>query len=325
MTTTLLTLTLAVLGADPAPAGKPGEKETPRKPSVIAPSLPQLTKEEEDKLDEIIDSFIDTDIGRLRGAEARKAIREFNKLGPEAIPALIRGLNRAAKINHSCPVLTIGKKLHRLLMASDDTELLQFARDEIGAGVGRTRYAGFLQDLRVKVMVRKNYLARRGPPPPKGPRAMSTADLAKAASTERGPRLSAVLKELEGRKGKEALEGLAVAAGSYDRDTQKLGRELLEKHLARQPASSVKERLKEDQAEVRRAATRVVADKHPSLAGALIDLLDDDSSDVRAEARRALVRVSRGEDFGPPEKATRAQRREAQRKWRDWWKRYGER
>jgi hypothetical protein len=322
MTTTLLTLALAALAADPASGGK---KETPRKPSIIAPSLPELTREEEDRIDDIIDRYILADVGRLGAADARKAAREFNKLGAEAIPALIRGLNRAAKLNHSCPVLTLGKKLQRLLLASNDEKLLEFARDEIGAGVGRTRYSGYLQDLRVKVTLRKNALARRGPPAPTGPRAMSTPGLVKAASTERGPRLSAVLKELEGRKGKEVVEGLAVAAGSYDRDTQKLGRELLDKRLARQPASSVKARLKDDQEEVRRAAVRVIADKHPALAGELIDLLDDDSPDVRAEARRALVRLSRGEDFGPPADATRAQRQQAQRKWRDWWKRYGER
>src|SRR5690242_5842866 len=117
-----------------------------RKPSDIAPSLPALTREEEDKLDAIIDRFILADIGRLRGAEARQAIKEFESLKKEAIPALIRGLNKAAKINHSCPVLTISKKLNVMLLSSDDMKLLDFARDEIGADVGKSRYAGTLQD-----------------------------------------------------------------------------------------------------------------------------------------------------------------------------------
>ena len=69
-------------------------------------------------------------------------VRTYLVAGRLAIPALIRGLNRAAKIEHSCPVVFIAKKLDRLLMASDDRELLEFARDEIGTDVGRTRDAG---------------------------------------------------------------------------------------------------------------------------------------------------------------------------------------
>jgi hypothetical protein len=63
MTSTLLTLTLVLIAAEP--------EKSPRKPSGIAPSLPALTREEEDKLDAIVDRLIMADIGRLRGEEAR--------------------------------------------------------------------------------------------------------------------------------------------------------------------------------------------------------------------------------------------------------------
>jgi hypothetical protein len=313
--TPLLTLTLAVLAADPPAA------DTPRKPSVYAPSLPQLTKEEEAKYDQIIDRFIQADVGLLRGAEARDAVRDFKNLKSDAIPCLIRGLNRAARIEHSCPVVVIAEKLQRLLLASDDPELLQFARDEIGAGVGRTRHQNVLQDLRFRCMLRKNALARRGPPGPKAPRVMSTAELAQAAGSERGPRLKQVLTELETRRGKEVLDGLTVAATSYDSDTKKLGRDLLERHLGRQPAAFVKDRLADEQAAVRLAAVRVVAAKFPVLAPAVIDLLGDADAEVRAAAREALVRLSRGQDFGPSPDAAAAEREQAQQKWRDWWAR----
>src|SRR5438105_3793509 len=127
-----LVLVLAVHG-DTSP-------DAPRKPNPFAPSLPLLTEEEEAKLDRIIDRFILVDTGKLRGAEGKSALREFEKLGPEAIPALIRGINRAARIEHSCPATVIGKKLHRMFMASRDPELLEFARDEIGSGVGRSKH-----------------------------------------------------------------------------------------------------------------------------------------------------------------------------------------
>jgi len=130
MTTTLLVLTLTVFGA----ADTPSTKEKP-KHSPYAPSLPYLTKEEEEKIDEIIDRFMLYDIGRLQGEAARKALKDFKDLGPEAIPALVRGLNRAAMIEHSCPVVVIAQKLGKLLGTSEDRELLEFVCDNIGAGV----------------------------------------------------------------------------------------------------------------------------------------------------------------------------------------------
>jgi hypothetical protein len=45
---------------------------------------------------------------------------------------------------------------------------------------------------------------------------------------------------------------------------------------------------------------------------------------VRAEARAVLVKTSKGEDFGPAEKADKIQQKEAQQKWRAWWRRQGE-
>jgi len=64
----------------------------------LAPSLPLLTEKEEEKVDDAVDRFIQYDMGQLRDEEGRKAVKEFRELGPEAIPGLIRGLNRAAKI-----------------------------------------------------------------------------------------------------------------------------------------------------------------------------------------------------------------------------------
>src|SRR5262249_1286983 len=156
--TPLLTVTLcAILVAD-----DPVRTKEERKPSAIAPSLPALTDEEEDKLDEIIDGFIRVDTGKLKGAEAKKALAAFNRLGMEAVPALIRGVNRAAAIEDSCPALVIAKKLYNLLGKSNDPELLQFARENIAAGVKRSRHLGTLQDLRLFCTQRKNLLERQG-------------------------------------------------------------------------------------------------------------------------------------------------------------------
>jgi hypothetical protein len=322
MNAILLTLALAV----PAAGEDPIDKSIPRRPSPLAPSLPELTKEEEEKLDQIIDRFMLYDIGRLQGEEGGRALRDFKKLGPEAIPALIRGVNRAATIEHSCPVVVIAEKLGRLLLASDDMELLQFARDEVGAGVGRTRHATVLSDLRLKVTMRKNLVSRR-PPPAERPvvaraaAAMSNSELAQAAGSAHGPRLKEVLTELEKRKGPEVLAGLATATASSDRDSQDLARDLLDSHLQRQPEAVVKQKLKDTHPEVRQAAARVAAARMPNLGGDVIDLLTDDVAAVRAAARQALVLLSRGEDFGPESGADKAAWAEAQKKWRGWWDR----
>src|SRR6266478_5100238 len=103
-----LTLTLALALGFPQDT-KPSPGQTPPKPHPLAPSLRATTEEEEDKFDQIIDRFIEYDTGKLKGPEAKKALEDFLKLPPEAVFALIRGLNKAAAINHSCPALVIGR------------------------------------------------------------------------------------------------------------------------------------------------------------------------------------------------------------------------
>jgi len=117
----------------------------------------QNTLEEEEKLDKIIDRFIQYDTGRLRDPAV---LNEINSLGPEAIPALIRGLNKSVKASYSCPTATIAKKLKQLLQASEDEKTLDYARNDIGAGIGKTTaYDPLLRDLKVTTMLRKKQLA----------------------------------------------------------------------------------------------------------------------------------------------------------------------
>jgi hypothetical protein len=317
--TTLLTLTFcALLTAD-----DPARSKQERKPSAIAPSLPALTDEEEDKLDEIVDRFIQQDIGKLRGAEGKKALADFKKLGGEAIPALIRGINKAAAIEDSCPALVIAQKLHSLLSVSTDPELLQFARENIGAGIKRSRHLGTLQELRMFCAQRKTLLSRQiaaGVLPARSPKTMSVAELATAAGSERGDKLKMVLIELEKRQGDEVIGALGSAAGaSYEKDIQKLARDMLARHLSRQKEPVLKEKLNDDRAEVRIAATRVVGEKKLRLGEELIALLSDAEAPVRDAAHQALVRLNQGTDFGPKAKADEKERSEAIRKWREWW------
>src|SRR5262245_53090423 len=101
----IVLIALALLGA----AGQAAD--APRKPHPLVPSLPLLPREEEDRLDDIVNRFILFDIGQLPGPEGQKAQAEFQKLGPEAFFALVRGFNRALAVEGSCPAVTIARKL----------------------------------------------------------------------------------------------------------------------------------------------------------------------------------------------------------------------
>jgi hypothetical protein len=309
MISTALTLALAVLQADPSqPARNP-----------IAPSLPVLTKEQEARIRLVIDRFILADIGVLKGEEARAAAVSFEALGMESVPFLIDGLNQAAQMNQSCPVLTIGRKLSRLLAATEDPELLEYAIDNIGAGVGRTQYARALDDLRFQARMRKNALARR---PPKTPRTMTTDELLRLSSSEKGAKLLPILAELETRKGPEVITALAAAAGASEAEVSKTARAALERNLALQGVAVVKERLKDDNSDVRQAAVKAAAAQRPPLGAELIAALADPQREIREAAHQALIKLNNGKDLGPDAaEPSPSEIDMAQQRWREWWAR----
>jgi hypothetical protein len=318
MYTTLLGLAfLVVLPGDPP--------DTPRKPSPFAPSLPELTDEEESRYDKIIDRFIDFDTGKLTGEEGKKAFQQFKDLGPDATFALIRGLNKAAKIEGSCPAVTIARKLAMILRSTRDRELLQFARENIGLGVGRSRHMSVLKDLQALCIVRM-----RSVPPTamltavRPYRTKSIGELIDTINSERGPRLKDLLSELEKRRGEDVVRTLSsLAAGSNDPEVVKLARNYLTSNLAREEPGVIRERLRDEHPETRAAAARAAASKGVRAGGELIELLDDKDAEVRQAAHDALVRLSGGKDFGPARNAKDDDRVVAVRKWRDWWDHQG--
>ena len=85
--------------------------------------------------DDVVDRFIEYDIGRLRGEVGAAARRDFELLGPESVPALVRGLNKSAYIAASCPVGVLSTKLEREVGASRDPTLIRFAIENLGQGV----------------------------------------------------------------------------------------------------------------------------------------------------------------------------------------------
>lgn len=323
MTTALLALTLTAL-APAQPAGKFAGRE--RHP--LAPSLPVLTEKEQEEIERVIERLIEYDIGKLKGAAGAKALADFNALGPEATFHLIEGLNRAAEMEASCPAVLIAKRLALLLRGSDDPALLDFARDNIGAGVKARRHQVVLKDLKVACQLRRSALQRRvlaakGGGAGKPLRSMSVPELAALAGSERGPRLKLVLAELELRQGPQVIDTLGAAAVNGEKDVRQLASGLLVKYLSRQGPTAVKARFTDERAEVRAAAARVAGEKGLRLGAELIELLGDNETAVRQAARQALVRLSRGQDFGPQPDATAEAILSAMRQWRAWWARQG--
>jgi hypothetical protein len=320
MPTILVTFLLAGL----LPAVALAKPEEPRKPNQFAPSLPELTDEEEAQIDKIIDRFIRYDIGELVGVEGRKALAEFHKLGPEAIPGLIRGMNKAARIEASCPALVIARKLGQMLRSSEDPQLLEFARENIGAGVTRSRHMGLLQDLRVVCMFRKRSLARSGITVEKARQSWSlkylTVDeLTEALAKAKGARRKTLLAELASRTDEEATAALAAAAGSKDPALGALGRTYLVRNLSQLQPSAIKDRLQAEDVEMRLAATRVAGQRRLRLGEELINMLADDSPAVRKAALHSLIKMSGGKNFGPKAGASESEQSEAMQKWRAWW------
>ncbi|MFQ3649814.1 MAG: hypothetical protein SNJ75_05725 [Gemmataceae bacterium] len=312
-----LVLSLSIAFADQTPTTAPKPTTTP-KSSWIAPSLPATTKDQERAWDEIIDRFILADTGKLRGAEAKAAQEAFEQLGEAAIPALLRGLNKAAEINHSCPVLMITKKLQPLLLKSQDPVLLEFARDELQGKAQRSVHATTLENLRVQLLLRRNALERL-PLPPAWLAKIDSTGLNQLSMAERGERRKVVLNELAKREDREAMLGLARLAAINDRAIQPLARKGLDQQVARQSLSGLRELLSDANPEIRKAAIRV-AGKNRDLIRYVIERVADDRADVRSEARQVLQHFSQGKvDFGPAPGANKIAQQKALKDWQAWW------
>ncbi|OAI54574.1 hypothetical protein AYO44_03250 [Planctomycetaceae bacterium SCGC AG-212-F19] len=312
--------------------------DAPRKPHPLVPSLPLLPREEEDRLDDIVNRFIQFDLGQLPGAEGQKAQAEFQKLGPEAFFALVRGFNRALAIEGSCPAVIIARKLMTILRASNDPALLDFARENLGLGVARTPHGGVLKDLKMVALLRLRSVGKGGAAPASDPNegkvvirprqpgdgkfgGMSTLELAQATKAAKGDKLKELLREMEKRTGETPISTLVAATGAdVESEIRYLALELLVKNLGRQSETTIKEKLKDQRAEVRSAAAWVVADRRLPFGDELIQMLTDKDLDVGQAARQALNRLAGGDtDYGPNRGATEAERGDAIRQWQEWW------
>jgi len=314
MTTAILyTALLYLANADP--------QLKDREAHPLAPSLPRLTKAEEQRIESIIDRMVQADIGKLSGADAKKAVDDFKTLGPQATFSLIDNLNRTANMESSCPAVIIAKKLAGFFLKTEDIQLLTFAKENIGAGVTAKRHLNVLHDLQTNILLRKGTLQRRalatkGVAKPLS--AMSLAELENAAK-QNGPQLKSILVEAEKRQGAKAVDVLLMGIANQDEQVAKLSEGLLAKNLNHQTGDVLKSLLKHDQRRIRIAAAETIGAKKLRFGKELIDLLQDGDVDVRQASRRALVQISGGVDHGPDADASFGDREAAIERWRAWW------
>src|SRR5262249_58167958 len=128
----------------------------------------------------------------------------------------------------ACPVTVIAAKLQGFFGSTNDLKMLTFARDEVGAGVGRTVHAAVIQNLRFYCTNRRNALVRAGVKPINPMEAavkmLNTRDLIEEAGKQRGDRLRFVLTELGRRNGDEVINTLGICAAGYERENQQAAR-----------------------------------------------------------------------------------------------------
>ncbi|HEY7424038.1 MAG TPA: HEAT repeat domain-containing protein [Gemmataceae bacterium] len=132
-------------------------------------------------------------------------------------------------------------------------------------------------------------------------------------------RRPALLKKLQLSKGVEYTDALATAIPHLQGDDHKKGREALADRLTRMTARTLRDKLTDEDVEVRRAAALAVAMKEDhELIPDLIPLLKDDEMTVMHAAKAALRSLT-GENFGPDDDTDSKGRIEVIKKWRAWW------
>jgi hypothetical protein len=187
--------------------------------------------------------------------------------------------------------------------------------------------ANFASDLTSNLLKKPNQPTLRsgndkGEPPP-APELTHEQQLVRELLTASAERQVAILAELRDGKGPEFTDALAHVIPKLDGDIQKKARDALAERLARMTSATIRAKLKDAAAEVRRASALACAMKEDRAAiPDLIATLDDkDPWVVRAAA--VGLRSLTGQDFGPSATATAEERTKAVAAWKAWWKKAG--
>ena len=300
--------------------GQTGQIQAKREPHPLAPSLPLLSEAEEARYDKIVNQFIKYDLGQLPGAEGLKAKNDFLKLGSESIPALFRGLQSSAKLEHSCPVAMISQKLKSFLLKSEDDELLDYARDELTTALEGSRHAPLLQDMRLGVTLKRKVVLANKPKAPKWLLEMTVPEMLKSLREEENQQKHKLMAQELGRRGDhESLQGLGLFAVSFYPEVKEPSIKLLKEKMRKLKNSELQEFLMDPNTLLRQKAAEAIGEiKAIKGAEDLVPLLSDSNAGVRKAAREALMKIADGKDFGPVDYSNPENVKKSQSNWKQW-------
>lgn len=217
--------------------------------------------------------------------------------------------------------------LRRANLARDLSAALQGRLGDPGAqlqkgGVGGTELlAG--KGIKSNVNFRTRPTKTSSGAPPQAPAAagfdQETRQLVNAMLRADVSRRETLLSEYQQAKGAAYTDALAAVISRLTEIERIKAREALTLRLARMTVATLRDRLRDEQPEIRRAAALAFAVKEDrSAIAALIDLLEDPEPLVARAAHTALKDLTK-QDFGPSPRADTADSRRSAAAWRAWW------
>jgi hypothetical protein len=145
------------------------------------------------------------------------------------------------------------------------------------------------------------------------------ARLSAAVVQASGAEQEALIDQLRDARGGIHTQALAAAIPELSGAAKTRARDALAERLTRMTDATLRDKFKDENLEIRRAAALAAAMKgETSFIPDLIELLNDPEPPVTRAAHAALKALTK-EDFGPTADATRADRAEAITKWKAWW------
>jgi len=149
------------------------------------------------------------------------------------------------------------------------------------------------------------------------------AKLAEELLSATGKQQDEALYKLRDSKGAVYTQALTTAIPKLTGMMKTRARDALAERLTRMTPTTLKDKLQDDDLEVRRAAALATAmkDERP-LIPRLIEMLQDPEAPVARAAQAALKNMT-NQDFGPDPDASRADRDKAVAEWKKWWVKQG--
>ncbi len=169
--------------------------------------------------------------------------------------------------------------------------------------------------LTAKGIARPEAAKKAAPPTPED----EAAHLSKELIQAKPPRREVILSKLRDGKGGVYTDALADAIPSLTGDARDEARDALVERLSRMKPITLRDKLQDDNAEVRGAAALACAMKEAkSHIPDLIALLDDPERFVALAAKTALKSMT-GQNFGRVVGVARAEKVRAIGDWNEWW------